>query len=74
MRDGHESEAFRPWVPVARVFSPSDLDLEDLAEAIRQLLGPAIGVPEEAPNQPDPDLLLSARGATHVVVGENHTH
>jgi hypothetical protein len=58
---------------VARIFSPADLDLDDLAEAIRFLLGPP-STPQSGPSlQPNPDLLSSPRRATHVV-GENEAH
>jgi hypothetical protein len=53
--------------PVARLFSPSELDLDDLAEAIRSLLGPGSGLPIASPGRPDPDLLPVPPGVTHVV-------
>lgn len=58
---------------MARIFSPADLDIDDLAEAIRQLLGPDVGAPEEVLNQPKSDLLSFPRRGTHVV-GENEKH
>jgi hypothetical protein len=62
-----------PAAVVARIFSPSELDIDDLAEAIRQLLGPSIGAPEEVLHQPNSDLLSFPRRVTHVV-GENEEH
>jgi hypothetical protein len=52
-----------PAEHVARLFSPSELDLDDLAEAIRSLLGPS----SVSPGHPDPDLLPVPRRVTHVV-------
>jgi hypothetical protein len=53
--------------PVARLFSPSELDLDDLAEAIRLLLGTE-SVPQiTSPGRPDPDLLPVSPRVTHVV-------
>jgi len=53
--------------PVARLFSPSALDLDDLAEAIRSFLGPS-SVPQIAsPGRPDFDLLPVPPRVTHVV-------
>jgi hypothetical protein len=72
MRDRPRTQAVHPAAPVARIFSPSDLDLDDLAEAIRQLLGPDISAREDALHQPNGDLLSLARRGTHVV-GENET-
>lgn len=64
------AESFPPpqiVVPVARIFDPSALNLDDLAEAIRSLLGSS-SVPETAsPGRPNPDLLSFPRRATHVV-------
>ena len=52
---------------VARLFSPSELDLDDLAEAIRLLLGTE-SVPQiTSPGRPDPDLLPVPPRVTHVV-------
>ena len=74
MRDRRQSRAVSPAAAVARIFSPSDLDLDDLAEAIRQLLRPDIGAPKEAPHQTNDNLLSFPDRATDVVVGENETH
>lgn len=52
---------------LTRIFSPSEVDLDDLAEAIRSLLGPT-NVPQiGAPNRPNPDLPSLPRRGTHVV-------
>lgn len=62
--------------PLARIFSPSELDLDDLAEAIRSLLEhgnpPLRGGKSRPPRsggrgRPGPDLLSSAHRGTHVV-------
>ena len=53
--------------PVARLFSPSELDLDGLAEAIRSLLGPNSVPRTAAPGRKDPDLLPVPPGVTHVV-------
>ena len=56
-------------VPVERLFAPTELDIDDLAEAIRLLLGPD-QVPRIEPRDPaDSDLLSLPRGATHVMEG-----
>jgi len=52
---------------VARLFSPSELELDDLAEAIRSLFGPGSGPQIAAPGHPDPDLLPVPPRVTHVV-------
>jgi hypothetical protein len=53
-------------VAVERRFTPSDLDLDDLAEAIRVLLGPENALSTGASNQPDSALLSSETRAIHV--------
>ena len=53
--------------PVSRLFSPSELDLDDLEEAIRSLLGPTIVPQRVSPCCPDPDLLLVRPRVSHVV-------
>jgi hypothetical protein len=54
-------------VPLARIFAPSDLDLDDLAEAIRFLLEPA-NSPRIGPSRrPKPELLSLPRRGSHVV-------
>jgi hypothetical protein len=54
-------------VAVARLFNPSELDLDDLAEALRSLLGPS-SVPQTAsPGRPDPNLLPVPLRVTHVL-------
>ena len=52
---------------VTRLFTPDALDLDDLAAAIRSLLGPGIGQQIASPGGPDRDLLRSRPGVTHVV-------
>lgn len=73
MRNRHQPQPVHPAVGVARAFSPSDLNIDDLAEAIRQLLGPDISAPKESLHQPNDDLLSSPHRGTHMV-GENETH
>ena len=53
--------------PVARLFTPADLDLDALAEALRLLLGPDHTPRKDRPNRPDSDLLSFPRRVTHVV-------
>jgi hypothetical protein len=53
--------------PMARIFSPSDLDLDDLAEAIRSLLGPTSPPRVGPPSSPKRDLLSFPRRVSHVV-------
>jgi len=53
--------------PVARLFAPSELDLDDLAEAIRSLLGPAIPPQIGPSSRPQPELLSLPRRGSHVV-------
>ena len=54
--------------PVVRIFSPSELDLDDLAEAIRSLLEESAGQPQVGPSsRPNPDLLSFPRRVSHVV-------
>jgi hypothetical protein len=66
----HDSLSFSDLdraVPLARIFAPSDLDLDDLAEAIRFLLEPA-NAPRIGPSsRPKPELLSFPRRGTHVV-------
>jgi hypothetical protein len=57
-------------MPVARIFTPSVLDIDDLAEAIRSLLATASPAQIGSPRGPNPDLLSFPHGVTHVV-GEN---
>jgi len=52
---------------VARLFLPSELDLDGLAEAIRSLLGPNSIARPAAPGRKDPDLLPVPPRVTHVV-------
>ncbi len=54
-------------IPVARIFSPAELDLDDLAEAIRVLLAPADSTKINPPLRPKPELLSFPRRGTHVV-------
>ena len=53
--------------PIARLFTPSDLDLDDLAEAIRLLLGDDGARRSGAPNHTDGNLLSSSVRGSHVV-------
>ena len=53
--------------PLARLFLPSELDLDGLAEAIRSLLGPNSIARPAAPGRKDPDLLPVPPGVSHVV-------
>lgn len=53
--------------PMARIFNPSDLDLDDLAEAIRSLLGPTSLPQISVPMSPKRDLLSFPRRGSHVV-------
>jgi hypothetical protein len=48
-------------------FTPSALDLDDLAEAIRQLIAPARAFGMEGKFRPAADLLSSAHRGTNVV-------
>lgn len=61
------SEPDRAAAPIVRIFSPAELDLDDLAGAIRSLLGPS-GPPQIRPRRrPTPDLLSPSRRVSHVV-------
>ena len=53
--------------PVARLFAPTDLDLDNLAEAIRLLLGPDHAPPIDGPDRPDSHLLSVPRRVSHVL-------
>ena len=55
---------------VIRDFNLGELDLDDLAAAIRQLLAPAPPLESGSPASRRPDLLLPRHGATHVVGGD----
>jgi hypothetical protein len=52
---------------VERLFRPEELDVDDLAEAIRSLLGPNSPPEIGSPSRPDPDLLSLPPRGTHVV-------
>jgi len=54
---------------LVREFSPGDIDLDDLTEAIRLLLEPAVEKIDSG-RLGDPDLLSPWRRATHVVGAE----
>jgi hypothetical protein len=54
-------------VPVARIFNPTDLNLDDLAEAIRSLLGSGSVPQTTSPGRHNSDLLSFPRRVTHVV-------
>jgi hypothetical protein len=53
-----------------RFFTPAELDLDDLAEAIRSLLGPISPPQIGPPSRRKPDLLSFPRRGTHVVEAE----
>ena len=53
---------------VIRDFSPSKIDLDELTEAVRQLLSGEGAL--DVRTQRDPDLSLPRRRATHVVGGK----
>ena len=57
----------RSAVQVERSFRPADLDLDDLAEAIRLLLGPDHVPPVDALDRPDSHLLSVPRRVSHVL-------
>lgn len=65
------SERARPQDQCAaqfvRVFTPGELDVDDLAEAIRSLLGPTTAPQDASSRRADPDLLLAHPRVTHVV-------
>ncbi|MGA2580044.1 MAG: hypothetical protein ABSH24_28935 [Bryobacteraceae bacterium] len=52
---------------MTRLFTPAQLDLDDLAEAIRSLLGPGSILQTTSPGGTNPALLLFRRRGTHVV-------
>jgi hypothetical protein len=52
---------------ISRAFAPSDLDIDDLATALRLLLAGDDPVPRQCT---DLNLLSSPNGVTHVVEGE----
>jgi hypothetical protein len=54
-------------IPVARIFDPATLDLDDLAEAIRSLLASSETPHITSPGRPNSDLLSFPRRGTHVV-------
>ena len=66
-RDAHAVQDLLRDASVARIFSPSDLDIDDLAEAIRLLLGTDGGPQIASARRPDADLLSFPRRGTHVV-------
>jgi len=70
-RDAESFPEHHGAAPVARIFNPSDLDLDDLAEAIRSLLGsgsiPQTTSQPTSPGGPNPALLSFPRRVTHVV-------
>jgi hypothetical protein len=61
------SEVYSPGAPVSRVFAPSDLDLDALAESIRLLLGDDYGPRIPAHDPPDSDLRSLPHRGSHVV-------
>jgi hypothetical protein len=66
-RDAESFPEHHGAAPVARLFNPSELDLNDLAEAIRSLLGSG-GIPQtNSPGGPNRALLLFPRRVTHVL-------
>ena len=60
-------------IPAARIFNPSELDLDDLAEAIRSLLGSGSIPQTTSLGGPNPALLLLPSRGSHVVEA-NETH
>jgi len=62
----------RITVPVARIFNPGELDLDDLAEAIRSLLGTASPAQIGPCSRPRPELLSFPHRVTHVVEAKTH--
>ena len=54
-------------VPFERIFQPDSLDLYDLAEAIRLLLGRSLGPQIASASRPDAHLLSVRHRVTHVV-------
>ena len=67
-RDAHAIQSADRPSPVARIFTPAELDLDDLTEAIRLLFGSDPRGPlGDVPNQPDDNLLSFPRRGTHVV-------
>jgi hypothetical protein len=63
----HALDGIYRAAPIARIFTPSELDLDDLAEAIRLLLGDNAARRSEAPDQPDSNLLSSPGRGSHVL-------
>lgn len=59
-----EATCVRVQPQVSRIFTPDEIDLDDLAEAIRSLLDEPRG---NSRNRPQPDLLSSSPRGTHVV-------
>jgi len=57
---------------VARIFNPGELDLDDLAEAIRSLLGTASPAQIGPCSRPRPELLSFPHRVTHVVEAKTH--
>jgi hypothetical protein len=55
---------------VVREFTSGDVDIDELAEAIRLLMERAPAARTDVGRRPDPDLLLPRRRATHVVGAE----
>jgi hypothetical protein len=52
---------------LTRLFAPAELDLDDLAEAIRSLLGPISPSEIGTSSRPNPDLLSFPDRVSHVV-------
>lgn len=66
-QDPQPTEALHPAPPLARQFSPSALDIDDLAEAIRLLLEPGQEAQSAASEPLDSDLLSAPDRSIHVV-------
>ena len=83
MRDRHQAyepealteaphQAFSAPV-ISRVFSPADLDLDDLAEAIRLLLAQDASGETKVPYQPKSRLHFARTRVTHVMEADGRT-
>ena len=60
----------RPSASIARQFVPAELDVDDLAEAVRLLLSPGVIPPVTAINSSSPNLLRVRPRVSHVVEAE----
>jgi hypothetical protein len=62
-----DAQTARPATPISRRFTPTELNQDDLAEAIRSLLEPVSTPQIGGPSRPHSDLLSLPRGVSHVV-------